>query len=72
MEFNVNQRIPVLAAGFSSGYQQQVFYVQQIRGQGASDLCGDWREYLPNTLSAQVPVVKFSNDRLHWDLLAIC
>ncbi len=31
MEFNVNRRIPVLAAGFSSGYQQQVLYVQQIR-----------------------------------------
>lgn len=41
MEFNVNRSMPVLAAGFSSGYQQQVLYVQQIRGQGASDLCGD-------------------------------
>lgn len=61
----------VLAAGFSIGYQQQVLYVQQIRGQGAIYSYGDWREYLPNTLTAEVSVDCFYN-RLCWDLLAIC
>lgn len=41
MEFNVNRSMLVLTAGFSTGYQQQVLYVQQIRGQGAIYLCGD-------------------------------
>jgi len=41
MEFKANRSMLVLAAGFFIGYQQQVLYVQQIRGQGAIYSYGD-------------------------------